>query len=166
MVCMVRNMVTMQGISHFFHGFVLVKVLFPLTNGFKKMFQQGPDLSNLEMSYVSNVSWYFLVMFGLRAFFSLYIGDPSSENLESTIKQRDLGMAEGPVPVRPHQFFAPKALISKAENLELVHQRAVVDEAEQRLLGKRYPKRKHLGSGKNPGDDIFGYGHGGGTDGR
>ena len=28
------------------------------------------------------------------------------------------------------------------------------------------PKRKRLGAGKNPGDDIFGYGHGGGTDGR
>ena len=117
MVCMVRNMVTMQGISHFFHGFVLVKVLFPLTNGFKKMFQQGPDLSNLEMSYVSNVSWYFLVMFGLRAFFHLASGDPSPKTLESTIEQRDLDMEEGPVPVVPQKLVSPKALISETDNL-------------------------------------------------
>jgi len=37
MVFMVQNMVMMQGISHFFKGFVLVKVPFPLTNGFKMM---------------------------------------------------------------------------------------------------------------------------------
>ena len=69
------------------------------------------------MSYVSNVSWYFLVMFGLRAFFCLDIGDPSPKTLESTIKKRDLGMAEGPTPVRPHQFVDPKALIAEAKNM-------------------------------------------------
>ena len=71
----------MQGISHFFHGFVPVKVLFPLMNGFKQIFQRGLDLSTLETSYVSNVSWYFLVMFGLRAFSLLEIGDPSPKTL-------------------------------------------------------------------------------------
>ena len=75
-------------------------------------------------------------------------------------------MSEGPAPVGPQQFVAPKALISEANNLELVHQRTVVGEAEKRLLWKRYPKRKRLGAGKNPGDDKFGYGHRGGMDGR
>ena len=92
MVFTVQNMAMMQGISHFFHGFVLVKVLFPLTNGFNKMFHLGLDLSTLKTSYVSNVSWYFLFMFGLRAFSRLAIGDPSPETLESTIKQCNLGM--------------------------------------------------------------------------
>ena len=65
MVLMVQNMMMMQVISHFFRGLVLVKVLFPLTNGFNQIFQRGLDLSTLETSYVTNVSWYFLVMFGL-----------------------------------------------------------------------------------------------------
>ena len=137
MVFMVQNMVMMQGISHFFHVFVLVKFPFPLTIGFKQMFQRGLDLSTIETSYVSRVSWYFLVMFGLHAFFRLSIGDPSTNTLDITIKQRDLGMAEGPVPVGPQQFDTPKASIAEAENLELVQQRAVADEAEKRLLGKR-----------------------------
>ena len=148
MVFMVQNMVMMQGISHFFLGFVLVKFLFPLTNGFKQMFQRGLDLSTLETSYVSNVSWYFLVMFGLRAFFCLAIGDPSPETLERKIKQRDLGMAESPTHVGPQQFVAPKALIARAGNLELLQQRPVVDEAEKWLLGKRYPKGSVLGKGR------------------
>ena len=75
-------------------------------------------------------------------------------------------MAEVPAPVGPQQFVAPKALIAEADNLELLQQITVVDEAEKRMLGKRYPKRKHLGSGKNPRDDIFEYGHRGGTDRR
>ena len=85
--------------------------------GFKKMFQRGLDLSTLETSYVSYVSWYFLVMFGLHAFFRLAIGDPSPKTLESKIKQRDLGMEEGPAPVGPQQFVAPKAFIDEADNL-------------------------------------------------
>ena len=97
-------------------------------------------------------------MFGLRDFLHLAIGNPSTENLESTIKQRDLGMAEGHTPVGPQQVDAPKTLITKADNLELVQQRTVVDEAEKRLIWKRYPKRKRLGTGNNPGYDIFGYG--------
>lgn len=83
MAFMVQNMVMMQGISHFFKGFVLVKVPFTLTNGFKQMFQRGLDLSTLETSYVSSVSWYFLVMFGLRAFFRLVIGDVPQEAQEA-----------------------------------------------------------------------------------
>ena len=81
MVFVVQNMVMMLGISHFFLGFILVKVLFPLKNGFKQIFQRGLDLSTLETSYVSNVSWYFLVMFGLHAFFLLAIGDTSPNAL-------------------------------------------------------------------------------------
>ena len=55
----------------------------------------------------------------------------------------------------PQNFDAPKYLIAEVDNLKLVQQRTRVDESEKRLLGKRYPKRKRLGSEKNPGDDIF-----------
>ena len=85
--------------------------------------------------------------------------------MDSTIKQRDLSITEGPAPVGPQKFVSPKALIADMDNLELVQQRAVVDEAEKRLLGKRYQKIKRLGAGKNPGNDKLGYGHRGGADG-
>ena len=103
----------------------------------KKKFQHGLDLSKLETSYVSNFSWYFLVMFGLRAFFHLAIGDPIPDTLDSTINQQDLGITEGPAPVISQQFVVPKALMTVVDNLELVQQRDVVDEADKWLLGER-----------------------------
>ncbi|KAL3788377.1 hypothetical protein HJC23_009183 [Cyclotella cryptica] len=159
MAAMVQNMVMMQGISHFFRGFVLVKVPFPLTKGFKQMFQRGLDLTTLDTSYVSSVSWYFLVMFGLRAFFRLAMGDPLQEELEGIEIQKEMGCDYGAGP-QPVGFDAPKVLKAEADNLELLTgrgRRFHVDEAERNLLGKRYPKKsKKRSSGGNGEDVLFG----------
>jgi hypothetical protein len=157
MAAMVQNMVMMQGISHFFRGFVLVRVPFPLTRGFKQMFQRGLfELNTLDTSYVSSVSWYFLVMFGLRAFFRLAMGDPLQEEMEGQKVQKELGKdygGGGP----GNQFDGPKALRAEAENLELLNARQRVfrvDEAEKKLLGKRYPRKK-VCKKKGSGEDVL-----------
>ena len=155
---MIQNMIMMQGIQHFFSGFVLLKVPFSLSRGFKPMFQRGIDLPSLNVSYVSSVSWYFLVMFGLRGLFRLIIGDPSRDSVDSTALQADLG----------NSFFLPAPLKSKdafkaeCDNLEIARYRSVIETSERILLGSKYPKGKKVGStvkgkkGKNRGDDIFG----------
>jgi len=158
MAAMVQNMVMMQGISHFFRGFVLVKVPFPLTKGFKQMFQRGLfDLSTLETSYVSSVSWYFLVMFGLRAFFRLAMGDPLQEEMEGNEIQKEMGRDYGGGAPPGAGFEGPKLLKAEADNLELINVRSrrfKVDEAEKNLLGKRYPKKKSSKK-KGGGEDVL-----------
>jgi len=160
MAFMIQNMVMMQGISHFFKGYVLLKVPFPLTNGFKMMFQRGLDLTTLETSYVSSVSWYFLVMFGLRGFFRLAIGDMPQEAQESVQMQRSFGISTNGTP--PQQFNCERSLWTEADNLEIARYHSVVEEAEKRLLGKRYPKKKRSVNGGGAGgmNDIFGLGKG------
>lgn len=157
MAAMVQNMAMMQGISHFFRGFVLVKVPFPLTRGFKQMFQRGLfDLTTLETSYVSSVSWYFLVMFGLRAFFRLAVGDPPQEEVEGNEVQRELGR-DYAAPGGAAAFDAPKVLRAEADNLELLNARTrrfKVDDAERNLLGRRYPKRR-AAKKKSGGEDVL-----------
>lgn len=150
---MVQNMVMMQGISHFFQGFILLKVPFPLTRGFKMMFQRGLGefTNNLDTSYVSSVSWYFLVMYGLRGFFRMAIGDPSQEQMEDMKLQQNLGltMAAG-----PSKFDGPKMLTQEADNLELLNvTKSDLDDVEKRLLKNKYPKKKIQAK-----DDLFGYG--------
>jgi hypothetical protein len=150
MAFMVQNMVMMQGISHFFRGYVLVKIPFPLTQGFKGMFQRGLELHTLDTSYVSSVSWYFLVMFGLRGFFRLVIGDPTQEQQETMLLQNKLGtQTAGGL----QQFDAPKVLKQEADNLELLpSHKSSLDDVEKRLLGKKYPKKK-----LQAGGDLFGF---------
>lgn len=151
MVFMVQNMVMMQGISHFFKGFILLKVPFALTRGFKMMFQRDLGLSNLDTSYVSSVSWYFLVMFGLRGFFRLMIGDPTQEVHEDNIKHSKFGLH---MQVGPNQFDETKALNQEADNLELLPKhKSDLDDVEKRLLGKKYPRKKIQAK-----DDLYGYG--------
>mmetsp|Transcript_5407 Transcript_5407/g.17108 ORF Transcript_5407/g.17108 Transcript_5407/m.17108 type:complete len:292 (-) Transcript_5407:996-1871(-) len=95
MVYMVPNMAMMGIISFFFQGFVLVKVPFPLTQRFKIMLQRGVDLESLDVSYVSSLSWYFLVMFGLRGFFKILLGEDSDALDEARSTQMQMGMGMG-----------------------------------------------------------------------
>ena len=135
---------------------MLVRVPFPLTRGFKQMFQRGLyDLNTLDTSYVSSVSWYFLVMFGLRAFFRLAMGDPLQEEVEGNEIQKELGRDYGGG-TPGAQFDGPKILRAEADNLELINKRSrrfKVDDAERNLLGKRYPKKKR--AKKGAADDVL-----------
>ena len=146
MVFMVQNMVMMQGIQHFFSGFILLKVPFPLTLGFKQMFQRGLfELSTLDTSYTSSVSFYFLTMFGLRSFFKLAIGDPTMETREQGMMLGKLGFS----PANPTASGSvgetqAKMLRGEADNFEMFLQanhKSKFDSVEKRLLGSRYPKK-------------------------
>ncbi len=78
----------MMGFSgHFFGGFILVHLPFPLTNRFKVMLQSGIELTTLDPSYVSSVSWYFLVMFGLRSFLNLIFASGLAAEEEDRMMQ-------------------------------------------------------------------------------
>lgn len=73
---MLPNFAMMGFVGYFFSGFVCLKVPFPLPSyRFRLMLQRGVDLSTLDVSYVSSLSWYFLVTFGLSGVYKLILGD-------------------------------------------------------------------------------------------
>jgi len=161
MAFMVQNMVMMQGIQHFFSGFILLKVPFPLTLGFKQMFQRGLyELQSLDTSYVSSVSLYFLLMYGLRSFFKLIFGEPTLEVREHQVLLNKLGYSPpNPTPGGSDGEAQAKMLRTEADNLELFLQathKSKLDSVEKRLLGSNYPKKATAyGSSASAANDFL-----------
>ncbi|KAJ9108227.1 hypothetical protein QFC19_002474 [Naganishia cerealis] len=88
-VMMIPNMVIMQWINVFFSGFVLIKLPFPLTYGFKPMLQRDIATPDMPVQYVSALSWYFLNLFGLNGLFKLLL---SSSDAGETDGTRDMNL--------------------------------------------------------------------------
>lgn len=78
-VMMLTTIPAMAWINAFFAGFVLAKVPFSLTQQFRSMTQSGIDMANLDVSYVSSVSFYFLIVFGMNQLQPLLLGDDDSD---------------------------------------------------------------------------------------
>ncbi|EFA76177.1 transmembrane protein [Heterostelium album PN500] len=120
----------MTWVNHFFSGFVAVKIpFFPLTIRFKTFLQRGIELSSLDVSYVSSLSWYFLCWFGLEGINSLLLQERPILNeqlLQSTVEQ---GLPPQQTPV--HQLYT-----SERENIELIQHESLMDNVEQRYLYK------------------------------
>jgi len=128
MTMMIPNIVMMGWISYFFNGFVLVKIPFTLTEGFKQMLQRGVELQTLDVSYVSSLSWYFLVMFGMRGLFTLLLGENSVPD-DTALMQQQMGMG-----ANPQQFNAAAAFKQERTAIRYLDHRFVVIEAERRYL--------------------------------
>ena len=127
---MVPQMLMMGLVNHFFSGVVLGKVPFPLTPSFKGMLQRGINLQSLETSYVTSLSWYFLVMFGMRGLYSIVLG-AGAETDDTKMMQQQMGMG-GTQPGQPPDYG--KIFAAESENLTLVEHNWFLDGAEDRLL--------------------------------
>ncbi len=64
--------------THDNHHLYTVKLPFPLTYGFKFMLQRDINTPNMDVRYVSALSWYFLNLFGLNGVFKLILGQENS----------------------------------------------------------------------------------------
>jgi len=134
----VPNMVMMTIISYFFSGFVLVKIPFPLTNRFKMMLQRGVDLSTLDVTYVSSLSWYFLLLFGLRGVFKLILGEDSPALNEAKAAQAQMGLGLG-AGAAGMGFNAEAAYKQERDALEVTKHTWYLQDIERELLGPSYP---------------------------
>jgi len=78
-------------VNFFFNGFVLGKVPFALSPRFKLMMQRGIDLDSLDVSYFTSLSYYILLLFGLRGVFSLVFREDTVDETEVMRKQMNPG---------------------------------------------------------------------------
>ncbi|PWN41688.1 transmembrane protein [Ceraceosorus guamensis] len=107
MVMMVPQTVIMGWINWFFSGFVLLRLPFPLTLRFKLMLQRGIDTQDMDVSWVSSISWYFLCLFGLNAVFRLILGEGNAaDGTRDLAGMSSLGVGAGPAAGAPPNPFA------------------------------------------------------------
>lgn len=138
MAMMIPQTLIMSWINAFFAGFVILKLPFPLTIRFKQMLQAGVMTRDLDVRWVSSLSWYFLCLFGLQSVFIFILGN---DNAASQVTQQMAmsnpmgagGGAMGAPPMQPGQD-PDKLFLAEAENLEVVEYWSVLEGVEKRLL--------------------------------
>ncbi|CAG8514241.1 12903_t:CDS:2 [Ambispora gerdemannii] len=136
MAMIIPQTIIMAWVNFFFSGFVLIKLPFPLTLRFKSMLQRGVETPDMDVTWVSSLSWYFLNLFGLRSIFTLLLGeDNAADGMRDMQSMAAMG---GAAPGQPQDFH--KLFLAERENLELTPHEWELEDVEYRLLVK-YGKR-------------------------
>jgi hypothetical protein len=128
----VPQTVMMGWINAFFAGFVLMRLPFPLTIRFKAMLQSGVATTDLDVRWVSSISWYILNLLGLSSVYALILGDSNSAGGVQAMG----GMPAQAMFNQPGVDFT-KLYIAEAENLDLVRHEYLLDGIEERII-RRY----------------------------
>ncbi|WFD21060.1 hypothetical protein MCAP1_003316 [Malassezia caprae] len=143
LVMMIPQTIIMGWINFFFTGFVITRLPFPLTQRFKIMLQRDVDTADLNVSWVSSLSWYFLNLYGLDAIYRLVLG--SSQAAHSMRDMAAFGggaalMNQSQNPMAPQTDYI-KLHHAERDSLELIgaigtkDARWVGDGVEARVLG-------------------------------
>jgi len=135
MAMMIPQTLIMSWINAFFAGFVILKLPFPLTIRFKSMLQSGVMTRDLDVRWVSSLSWYFLCLFGLQSIFIFILGN---DNAASQTAQQMANMNQGANtnPFGPGQD-PDNMFLAEAENLEVQESYSILDGVEERLLSSQ-----------------------------
>ncbi|KAF9006488.1 integral membrane protein DUF106-domain-containing protein [Cyathus striatus] len=139
MVMMVPQMIIMGWINFFFQGFVLIKLPFPLTLGFKSMLQRGIETPDMDVRWVSSLSWYFLNFFGLNGLYRLILGNDNSADSSRDMISSPFANMGGAAPGQPQDFV--KLFKAERDNLAFAEglYSWVGTDVENRVL-RRYGK--------------------------
>ncbi|TFK28841.1 transmembrane protein [Coprinopsis marcescibilis] len=136
MVMMVPQMVIMGWINFFFQGFVLIKLPFPLTLGFKSMLQRGIETPDMDVRWVSSLSWYFLNFFGLNGLYRLLLGGDNAADSSKDMSATPFATTNA-APAGPQDYN--KLFKAERDNLEFANgvYSWIGDGVEDRVL-RRY----------------------------
>lgn len=126
------------GVGYMFSGFILLKLPFGLTQKFRTMLQQGLNLPDVDVSYVSAISWCFILVFGLNSILQHFDG---ADNYSMLKEQEQMMKA----PMQMMNMGQPvtdfdKILSGEKENIEIIPQFSILEEASDKLI----EKYKHL----------------------
>ncbi|KAJ2097519.1 hypothetical protein GGI09_003787 [Coemansia sp. S100] len=141
MMGIVPQTLIMGWIQFFFSGFILIKLPFPLGVRFKQMLQSGIMTPNMDVRWVSSLSWYFINLFGLRGVFSLILGGENSADGTRDMTAMSTMGAMGQQAGQPQDYN--KQFLSMKDTLSIVYHEWDLENVEQRVFVK-YGKQARL----------------------
>lgn len=111
--------IIMAWVNYFFAGFIIMKLPFGITDGFKSMLQSGGAPPDLSARYVSAILWYFVNLMGLKPIYSLLMGRGEADELmnQQTQQQQQVPMMGG-----PGQPQSDKVFKKEFENVQILEQ--------------------------------------------
>lgn len=118
-------------VNFFFQGFVIGKVPFSLSPRFKPMLQRGIDLATLDVSYFTSLSFYILLLFGLRGVFALVFRDEAVDETEMMRRQMNPMAMAG---ANPMGFDADAAFKTEKQALNALEHEWELETAEERAV--------------------------------
>lgn len=124
----------MAWVNFFFAGSVVMKLPFPLTDGFKSMLQSGVSTPDLSARYVSAISWYFVNLFGLRPVYSLLMGDLAAA--EELVQQQQQQQTQVPNIGAPGGPKADKVFAAEAESMQILDHEPLYKDIAARVLAR------------------------------
>uniref|UniRef100_A0A7S1KQI9 ER membrane protein complex subunit 3 n=1 Tax=Percolomonas cosmopolitus TaxID=63605 RepID=A0A7S1KQI9_9EUKA len=143
MMNMVPNLAMWGIVSQFFSGYIVAKFPFSLTSTFRSMVQRGIEHLQLDVSYVTSASLYFLILFGLQGVTYLLRGDKAVNASNQMMQQQSMGMMGGaggsaadvhmPHPQQQVPDMA-KAFQAQIDNLNMVQYKFRLEDEEDKLL--------------------------------
>lgn len=101
------------------------------------MLQAGVGTRDLDVRWVSSLSWYFLTLFGLQPVYNFILGSNNAASQVAQQMQMQQGGGANPMGGAEDQ---DKVFQAEAENMEVVEHWYVLGGVEERVLAK-------LGSG-------------------
>jgi hypothetical protein len=122
------------GVGYMFSGFILLKLPFGLTQKFRTMLQQGLNLPDLDVSYVSAISWCFILVFGLNSILQHFDGgdDFSMLKEQEQLMKAPMGM----MPFGQQGTDYDKILSAEKENIEIIPHFCLLDDTIDRYIEK------------------------------
>jgi hypothetical protein len=122
------------GVGYMFSGFILLKLPFGLTQKFRSMMQQGLNLPDVDVSYVSAISWCFILVFGLNSILQHFDG---GDNYSMLKEQEQLMKAPMQMmPFGPQGQEYDKLLSAEKENIEIIPHFSMLEESADKLIEK------------------------------
>lgn len=82
-------------ISHFFSGFLIGKMPFPLTQKFRELLQSGVSVVSLDVQWISSISLYFLTIFGFNSLYKIFLNEEDDQMMSQLAGMNPMMMGAG-----------------------------------------------------------------------